>query len=146
MLQRGDIKGPGCVAALGKKGLNPVAQGKQAGIATDGYGPAAHQLEAVFVRRVMTARDHDARPKGLICGGIIDFFRAAHAYVRHLRPGLMQTQGQRISQFGAGKPGITSNYNTFCTQYFNNGPAQCTGQRRVENTRHTAPDIVGFEA
>ena len=94
----------------------------------------------------MAARNHDARAKGLIGGGIINFFRAAHAYICHLSPCLVQPQCQRIAQFRARKAGIAPNHNTFGTKDFNHGPAQSTGQRRIEYARHTAPNIIGFEA
>ena len=145
-LVQGSSRGGSRRAVFGQNGGHPVAQGKQAGIAADGYGPAAHQLKAVFIRRVVAARDHDARAKGLIGSGIIDFFRAAHADICHLSPCLVQPQCQRVAQFRAGKAGIAPDHNTFGAKNFNHGLAQSSGQRRIEHARHTAPNIIGFEA
>ena len=130
---------------MGKDSGHPVTQGKQAGIAADGYGPTPHQLKTVFVRRVATARNHDTSSKGLIGGGIINFFRAAHAYICHLRTSLVQPKRQCVAQFWPGKTGIATDHNALSAKNFNHRLPQSTGQRRIEHARHTAPNIVGFK-
>ena len=82
----------------------------------------------------------------MVGGGIINFFRAAKADIRHTGPGLAQAACQSVTQKRPGKAGVTPQHNTLCAQNVHHSPSKGMRQRGVENIRHAATDIVGFEA
>ena len=118
----------------------------QTGIPAYRHGPGADQFEAVLVRRVVAAGDHDPGVKRLVGGGVVDFFRTAEAQIRDPRPGCQQPLGQGVAQLRSGQTGVAPQHHGTRAQHVRHGPAQGTGQIGIESIRHAAPDVIGFEA
>ena len=100
-----------------------VAYKREPGIATHGHGPSAHHFEAIFIRWVVAARDHDATVEIFGKGGEVDFLRAAHPHARHIRTCGPQALGKCIVQGGAGKASIVSDDHALCPEFTYKGKA-----------------------
>ena len=105
-----------------------------------------NELHAVFVGRVVAARDHDAAFKIVGGGGVIDFFRTAQPDAGDIRAGGAQALGQSRIQGRAGKSGVVPDDHVARARFLHIGHACAAGQIFIKCGRHLTPHVIGFKA
>ncbi len=107
-----------------------------------------HHLEAVIVRRIVAAGDHDAGRCVQHVGAEVDHRRGHYAQVDHVHAGCLQALRQRCGQFRAGQTAVTSYHHLLFALSqcgLAEGLADLPGHARVQGLADNAADVVGFE-
>jgi hypothetical protein len=128
-------------------GLDAVVQGGDR-FAVDRFA-GQHHLEAVVVRRVVAAGDHDARARAFEhIGGEVDHRGGDHAEVDDVDAGGLQALGQRCRQLRARQAAIAADHDAafaFASAALAEGLADAACHAGVERLVDHAADVIGLE-